>query len=289
MTLRYIMLMQRQCLECGTDFPKDGKRQFCTVACRTAFQNRKRNKDRAERLGCDPLGATLPCRDCGANFIKKASLQVLCRSCAATSRKRRREAALLAAGSAPIGATIPCADCGIAFEKPASRVKRCAPCQGKAEIEKSRRWRDRNPDKRAETDREQGRKKRADPEWRERNREYTKNRCARIRKTARGGLDHRMSTAIRLSLVSSKRRRKWEDLVGYSVDDLKAHIERQFLRGMSWENMAEWHIDHIVPKSSFNYSSPEDAEFRACWALSNLRPMWARENQRKSAKRLFLI
>lgn len=281
--------MQRQCLGCGKGFPRDGKRQFCTVACRTASQNRKRNKDRAERLGRDPLGAVLPCRDCGANFVKKASLQVLCADCAATSRKRRREAALLASGSAPIGAAITCADCGMEFEKPASRVKRCAACQGKANVEKSRRWRERNPEKRSEIDREQGRKKRSNPEWREWNREYTRNRCARVRKTPRGGLDHRMSTAIRLSLMSSKRRQKWEDLVGYSVEDLKRHIERQFLRGMSWENMADWHIDHIVPKSSFTYSSPEDDAFKACWALTNLRPLWAKDNLSKSDARTHLI
>lgn len=98
-----------------------------------------------------------------------------------------------------------------------------------------------------------------------------------------------MSTAIRLSLTGGKGRRKWESLVGYSVEELKTHIERQFLRGMSWVNMADWHIDHIVPKSSFTYSSPEDESFKACWALTNLRPLWAKDNLSKSDARTHLI
>ena len=98
-----------------------------------------------------------------------------------------------------------------------------------------------------------------------------------------------MSTAIRLSLTGGKRRKKWEDAVGYTVDELKSHIERQFLSGMSWDNMADWHIDHIVPKSSFVYSSAEDEDFKACWALTNLRPLWAKDNLSKSDARTHLI
>lgn len=81
----------------------------------------------------------------------------------------------------------------------------------------------------------------------------------------------------------------WEALVGYSAEELKRHIERQFVRGMSWENYGEWHVDHIVPVAAFEWQSPDDPDFRACWALSNLRPLWAIENKRKSSRRLQLI
>jgi hypothetical protein len=80
-----------------------------------------------------------------------------------------------------------------------------------------------------------------------------------------------------------------EACLGYTMDDLRRHIERQFRPGMSWENARKWHIDHIVPVVSFNFSSRTDPEFKACWALSNLRPVWAKTNQRKNAKRIFLI
>jgi hypothetical protein len=39
-----------------------------------------------------------------------------------------------------------------------------------------------------------------------------------------------------------------------------------------------WQIDHIVPQSTFHYTSMEDQSFRDCWALSNLRPLSAKQN-----------
>jgi 5-methylcytosine-specific restriction endonuclease McrA len=89
--------------------------------------------------------------------------------------------------------------------------------------------------------------------------------------------------------VEGKQSRRWESLVGYTKEELMAHLERQFLRGMSWDNYGEWHVDHIVPLSSFNFASAADPEFKRAWALSNLRPLWASENIRKNAKRVFLI
>lgn len=84
--------------------------------------------------------------------------------------------------------------------------------------------------------------------------------------------------------------RSWQNLVGYTSDELKKHLERQFVSGMSWENYGTgWHVDHIIPASLFEYSSPDDEEFRACWSLTNLRPLWAVENIRKRDNRTLLI
>lgn len=77
--------------------------------------------------------------------------------------------------------------------------------------------------------------------------------------------------------------------VGYTKRELADHIEKQFLDGMSWQNSSDWHIDHILPVRSFAFGSFEDAEFKACWALSNLRPLWAKDNLEKQDKVLFLI
>ncbi|OAM77705.1 hypothetical protein A3840_08725 [Devosia elaeis] len=100
-----------------------------------------------------------------------------------------------------------------------------------------------------------------------------------------------MSTLISRSLSANggKGGKSWTELVGYGVSELRAHLERQFLPGMTWDNKSEWHIDHIVPQSSFNYTSTDDPDFRACWALTNLRPLWARDNVRKQAKRTHLL
>jgi hypothetical protein len=107
--------------------------------------------------------------------------------------------------------------------------------------------------------------------------------------TPSGGLRLRMSSAIRYSLKGAGKPAKWLDLVGYTVEELKAHIERQFAHGMSWENMPKWHIDHIVPLSSFRFEGADDPEFKAAWALTNLRPCWGSENLRKHARREFLL
>lgn len=107
--------------------------------------------------------------------------------------------------------------------------------------------------------------------------------------TPKGILDDRIGRAIRVSLRGGKNGVSWQKLVGYTLDDLKAHIERQFPKGMGWHNRRKWHIDHIIPKSSFSYRSPDDEDFKACWALTNLRPLWADENVRKSDRRLTLL
>jgi hypothetical protein len=97
-------------------------------------------------------------------------------------------------------------------------------------------------------------------------------------------LHGRMSCLIRSRLRSGKQGRSWSKLVDYSLDELRAHIERQFLPGMSWANAREWHIDHIIPASAFQYTTTDDVQFRRCWALTNLRPLWRLDNIKKSNK-----
>ena len=101
-------------------------------------------------------------------------------------------------------------------------------------------------------------------------------------------LDHNISSAIRVDLKhrkASKNGRRWEKLVGYTIQQLSEHLEKQFDENMTWENQGSyWHIDHIKPKSLFTYNDAECEEFRKCWGLENLRPLEGRENIRKSNK-----
>lgn len=102
-------------------------------------------------------------------------------------------------------------------------------------------------------------------------------------------LSRRISTAMRDALRGSKNRQSWRKITGYELDELKTHLERQFTKGMRWENMGEWHIDHITPLSSFTFAGPDDPEVARAWALPNLRPLWAAENIKKKTKRTHLI
>lgn len=71
--------------------------------------------------------------------------------------------------------------------------------------------------------------------------------------------------------------------LGCSVSELKEHLERQFLEGMSWGNQGYygWHIDHIAPLSSFNLSNRD--EFLVACHYTNLRPLWWLDNIKKHA------
>jgi len=99
-------------------------------------------------------------------------------------------------------------------------------------------------------------------------------------------LNSLMSSGMWKSLCGNKGGVSWEDLVGYTLKQLKKHIEKQFTEGMSWENYGKdgWVIDHKIPKKVFNFTKPEHEDFKKCWALKNLQPMWEKENNIKSAK-----
>ena len=94
-----------------------------------------------------------------------------------------------------------------------------------------------------------------------------------------------MRVAVWHSLKGLKDSKGWESIVGYSLQDLKDHLERQFTKTMTWDNYGSyWQVDHIVPKSLFNYSGPHDIGFKECWALKNLRPLTKKANLKKHAK-----
>lgn len=75
----------------------------------------------------------------------------------------------------------------------------------------------------------------------------------------------------------TKRSRTYK-ILGCDWDFFKTHIERQFLKGMSWENRGSWHIDHITPTAT----AETEEDLIALNHFTNLRPMWAKDNIAKS-------
>lgn len=114
--------------------------------------------------------------------------------------------------------------------------------------------------------------------------EWVKKRCASDPVFA---ITKRVRELTRLAFKKNgyQKNTKTAEILGCDWDTLKHHIERQFIKGMGWDNRDQWHIDHIVPLASAN----TEEDVIALNHYTNLRPMWASENISKGAKMEFLI
>lgn len=94
------------------------------------------------------------------------------------------------------------------------------------------------------------------------------------------------SDDIRFAIARNGQSNKVEKILGFTIQQFMIDFESKFTKGMSWEsfNRGEIHIDHIMPKSWFNYKSINDYSFKKCWSLKNLQPLWAKDNLVKSNK-----
>lgn len=108
------------------------------------------------------------------------------------------------------------------------------------------------------------------------NREYVLE-CRKVRLRLSGLMNNTCN-----SLGFIKNYRKTKDILGYTWLEFKLHLESKFQPGMSWDNHGEWHIDHIVPVAWFIRNKCFDP--KVVNALSNLRPLWAKENLMKRDK-----
>lgn len=227
----------------------------------------------------------LVCQTCGCECLRTGQRQKVCKVCAGIAAKARQKA-WREANREKIRAKID-------PEKNRAKVREWAkknPERAKAQaaktyannkalaIARAAKWAAENPDRRREISTESARKARSvNPE---------QFRAAKIRRRSvpANRLHESISTYIRICLRKNKSGATWESLVGYTLNDLVAHLTGLFENGMSMENYGEWHIDHIRPIASFTISSSEDDDFRKCWALSNLQPLWASDNMRKGSK-----
>ena len=171
----------------------------------------------------------------------------------------------------------------------------CKPC----EAAYAREWRAQNPEKSSaaarlryakDPDKHKGHGRRYNKRHPERRLQIMRN--YRVKKgeafRLRNNLGAYLSATLRKAGMT-KNRSSWEEILGYTADDLIRHVERQFTKGMTWGNYGKWHLDHITPVVSFSYESVNDPDFLACWSLANLRPMWALENISKGGKIVYLI
>lgn len=109
--------------------------------------------------------------------------------------------------------------------------------------------------------------------------------CGRMRGT--------MAMALRRRTGKGLRGYRWLEKIGYSVEDMVKHFRNELKKlnkhsnhVWTWQNVLDgklW-IDHIIPVSAFNFTKPEDEDFKRCWALENLQLLPPIENIKKGAK-----
>jgi len=97
-------------------------------------------------------------------------------------------------------------------------------------------------------------------------------------------INDRLRSLIYASIKNNTHGSKWEKLLGYTLKELMNHIEDNFEENMTWENYGEWHIDHTKPLDSFEYTGFYDKELKIAWHYTNLQPLWATKNLKKSYK-----
>lgn len=116
---------------------------------------------------------------------------------------------------------------------------------------RAKKWRKNNPEKVRRNQRRNNKKERA---------------------TAKGKLNHSIGTALWAALSGREKGRKWQSLVGYSIQELKTHLDGTMPDGYSWQDYIEGklHLHHIIPRNFFKFENAEDVEFRMCWRLENL-------------------
>jgi hypothetical protein len=127
-----------------------------------------------------------------------------------------------------------------------------------------------------------------DPEYAEKIREKNRESQRRWKENINNRVIHNLRTRL-TEYASGKRtdyRNKYtsktRDFLGCSIEEFRKHLEENWKKGMSWENYGEWHVDHIRPVKSFDMT--DEAQQRECFHWTNLQPLWAMDNFRKSSK-----
>lgn len=103
-----------------------------------------------------------------------------------------------------------------------------------------------------------------------RNEQFKTNKIAKVAHNLRV----RLNSLIKKGF---KKTHKLKEYLGCSLEELKIHLEKQFTKGITWDNYGKWHIDHIIPLSS---AQCEEELFKLCH-YTNLQPLWASDNCKK--------
>lgn len=128
--------------------------------------------------------------------------------------------------------------------------------------------------------------------WRKENIDHARRMEARRmrewRKTEEGMIVSFMRGSVRRCFHQKGEGQRTFEVLGYTHDELRSHLERQFTKKMNWANYGSyWVIDHIYPIAQFMRDGVNDPKKINC--LSNLRPLCRKENNKKRDKLEFIV
>jgi hypothetical protein len=93
---------------------------------------------------------------------------------------------------------------------------------------------------------------------------------------------YKMKSIIRCRVARfiDRKTKSTSQILGCDWQTFKKHIQNQFQEGMTWDNHGEWHYDHIIPMSS----AQTEEEVYKLNHYTNIQPLWAEDNLKKSDK-----
>ena len=254
----------RNCLHCSKEFyckpvvaknPKRGK--YCSNACQKLWMQARGIKPKSKPP------KPKHCRCCGVDITGsgKVYCSEKCRCRKSDFSKHREENKLN--GVSQFKWHEPCITCDKVSQVYYASViaKECKLCHNKrlklrrATKEGKQKWRDQFN------------------AWR--NRKRIEDPAFKLHENIRS----RVSCAIKS--IKTYRTGCLENMFGCNRDHLIDHFESKFTTKMTWENYGSyWHVDHIIPVSSFDLTDPEQCKKANHW--TNLQPLEAAANIAKS-------
>lgn len=114
-------------------------------------------------------------------------------------------------------------------------------------------------------------------------REYMKRRRSDPRFLIESRIRARMWGALKR--VGASRTKRLGETLGYTIDQLEAHLQTTLPAGSTWDDLllGKLEIDHVRELWRFPYVSEDCPGFKAAWALSNLQLLTKEEHAKKSA------
>jgi hypothetical protein len=159
-------------------------------------------------------------------------------------------------------------------EKSKASLRKYYEANREKRIENSTKWQAANPKKQVATM----------AKWRSANPELVKAQGRRSYAKKKADPVYLMARRVRARMYMALREKGFRKesttakMLGCSWEKFTKHIESQFTDGMSWDNRSEWHLDHVLPLSCA--TTIEGLEKLSHY--TNIRPLWAAENLRKS-------